>query len=152
MSKVKIEAFKVIGISVRTTNENNQSAVDIPNLWKKFMEEGFLEKILNKIDNAIYCLYTEYEKDHTLPYTTILGCKVTSTENVPEGMVSKNIEGTTYEKFTVTGSLQDNIVYNEWLKIWNSELSRQFSTDFEVYGPKAQNPANAEVDILIAVK
>ncbi|GGG88045.1 DNA-binding protein [Parapedobacter pyrenivorans] len=152
MNKVKIEPFKVIGISVRTTNENNQAAADIPNLWGKFLEEGVLEKIPYKVDNTVYCLYTDYEKDHTLPYTTILGCKVTSLENIPTGMVGKDIEGIAYEKFTVRGNLQHNIVFNEWIKIWNADLPRLFSTDFEIYGVKAQNPSDAEVDILIAVK
>lgn len=32
MDKVKIQPFKVIGISVRTTNENNQAAKDIGDL------------------------------------------------------------------------------------------------------------------------
>lgn len=71
-----IQKFHVIGISIRTTNENNQAAQDIPELWNKFMTESVIEKIPNKVENAVYCIYTEYEKDHTKPYTTILGCRV----------------------------------------------------------------------------
>lgn len=33
MEKLTIESFKVIGISVRTTNKNNQVAKDIGDLW-----------------------------------------------------------------------------------------------------------------------
>lgn len=43
-------------------------------------------------------------------------------------------------------------VYNEWVKIWNSELERTFTADFEVYDERSQNPENAEVDIFVAVK
>jgi predicted transcriptional regulator YdeE len=32
------------------------------------------------------------------------------------------------------------------------DLGRTFTADFEIYGEKAQDPSDAEVDILIAVK
>ena len=98
MSNQKIQQFSVIGISVRTTNENGQASQDIPALWNKFMTEGIPEQIPNKIENSIYCIYTDYEKDHTKPYTTILGCKVENLQNIPIGMVSKTFGEATYAK------------------------------------------------------
>ena len=152
MGTQKIQKFNVIGIAVRTTNENEQASIDIPALWGKFMGEGIAEKIPNRIDHSIYCIYTDYEKDHTKPYTTILGCKVENLDIIPDGMVGKTFETADYEKYTVKGNLSQGLVYNAWLKIWNEELPRIFTADFEVYGEKAQNPENAEVDIFIAVK
>lgn len=152
MNNVKIEPFKVIGIAVRTTNENNQAAQDIPVLWEKLMKENIVENIPNKIDNAIYSIYTDYEKDHTKPYTTLLGCKVENLGIIPEGMIGKSFEGGNYVKFTPKGNLAEDLVINEWIKIWNMDLERIFTADFEIYGEKAQNPSDAEVDILIAVK
>jgi predicted transcriptional regulator YdeE len=146
-----IQKFSIIGISVRTTNENGQSGEDIPALWNRFMTEGIAAKIPNKIDNALYCVYTEYEKDHTKPYTTLLGCLVSSLDVIPEEMTGKTIEKATYEKFTAKGNLHENIVYKEWMEIWNSDLDRSFTSDFEIYGKKAQNPETAEVDIFIAI-
>lgn len=152
MNTQKIEAFTIIGISVRTTNENQQAAKDIPALWEKFMSESSIEKIPNKISNDIYCIYTEYESDHTKPYTTILGCKVENSTEIPAGMVSKKIATTDYQKFTAKGNLQEGTVYNKWLEIWNEDLNRKFTSDFEIYGEKTMNPTNAEVDIFIAVE
>ncbi|OPB89382.1 GyrI-like domain-containing protein [Elizabethkingia occulta] len=148
----KLDTFYVIGIAVRTTNENQQAAQDIPVLWHKFMTEGIMDQIPNKIDHAIYCIYTDYEKDYTKPYTTILGCKVDNLDNIPEGMVGKIIKSSDYSKQTIKGNLAEGIVYNEWLKIWNMDLDRSYRADFEIYDEKAQNPENAEVDIFIAVK
>lgn len=54
MDKVKIEPFKIIGISVRTTNENGQAAKEIADLWGKFMNEKVLDAIPNKTDNTVY--------------------------------------------------------------------------------------------------
>lgn len=152
MNNMKIEPFKVIGIEVRTTNENNQAAQDIPVLWEKLMKENIVENIPNKIDNTIYSIYTDYEKDHTKPYTTLLGCKVENLDIIPEGMIGKSFEGGNYVKFTPKGNLAEDLVINEWIKIWNMDLERIFTADFEMYGEKAQNPSDAEVDILIAVK
>jgi predicted transcriptional regulator YdeE len=152
MDNQKINAFSIIGIAVRTTNENGQSGKDIPALWDKFMAEGFIEKIPGKIDNTLYCIYTDYESDFTKPYTAILGCKVANADNIPKGMVGKIFDGGNYTKYTAKGNLMQGVVFNEWTKIWNSNIERAYTADFEVYGEKAQNPANAEVDIFIAIK
>lgn len=152
MSNLTIKKFSVIGISVRTTNENGQATQDIPALWNNFMTNGIADKIPNKIDNSIYCIYTEYEKDHTKPYTTILGCKVSDLQTIPDGMVGKTFDEANYTKIVAKGNILQGMVFNEWTKIWNSNLDRTFTADFEVYSEKAQNPANAEVDIFIAIK
>lgn len=152
MSDQIIQKFQVIGISVRTTNENGQAMQDIPALWKKFMSEGIAAQIPNKIDNSIYCLYTDYEKDYTKPYTTILGCKVSSSETIPGGMISKTFEEATYAKHIAKGNILQGIVINEWKKIWNSDLDRTYTADFEVYGERTQDPEHAEVDIFVAIR
>jgi len=147
-----IQKFNLIGISVRTTNENGQSGKDIPALWSQFMSEEIQSKIPNKVSEDIFCIYTDYEKDHTKPYTTILGCKVENLDVVPENMIDKTIESAHYEEFIAKGNLSEGIVFNKWLEIWNSDLDRSFTADFEVYGEKTQNPENAEVAIYIALQ
>ncbi|MCD4747573.1 MAG: GyrI-like domain-containing protein [Bacteroidales bacterium] len=151
MNTIKIEPFKVIGISVRTTNENGQSAIDIGELWNKFMSEGIVEKIPNKIDNTIFSIYTDYESDYTKPYTTLLGCKVENLNKIPKGMTGKEFKGGSYRKFTAKGDLVKGAVFGEWSKIWEMDLNRKYSADFEIYGEKAQNPTDAEVDIFVAI-
>jgi len=147
-----IQKFNVIGISVRTTNENGQSGKDIPALWSQFMTEEIQSKIPNKVSEDLFCIYTDYEKDHTKPYTTILGCKVESLDVVPENMIGKTIESANYKELIAKGNLSEGIVFNKWLEIWNSDLDRIFTADFEVYGEKTQNPEKAEVAIYIALQ
>ena len=149
---MQIETFSIIGIGIRTTNENGQSSQDIPALWNQFMSTGILAQIPNKIDDSIYCIYTDYEKDHTKPYTTILGCKVAHLDDIPAPLVGKVISAATYAKHTVKGNLMEGIVFNEWVKIWNTPLPRTFIADFEIYGQKAQDPNNAEVDIFVGIQ
>ena len=151
MKTTKLNTIKVIGISVRTTNQNGQAAQDIPALWQKFMGEGTLEKIPNKVNGTVYSIYTDYESDHTKPYTTILGCEVSNINTIPEGMVATTIESGNYATSTAKGNLEHGVVYEAWTTIWNTELNRKYTTDFEIYSEKAQDMANAEVDIFVAV-
>ena len=150
MQQVKIEPFKLIGIDVRTTNANNQAAEDIGALWQRFMSENTLAKIPNKVDTTIYAIYTDYEGDHNQPYTTLIGCSVESLDEIPDGMVGKVVDGGAYVKSSAKGDVT-KIVAEEWMKIWGTTLNRAYTADFEVYGEKAQNPLDAEVDFLIAV-
>lgn len=152
MQNVKIEPFKFIGIWVRTTNENNQAAKEIAELWQRFMSENVLAKIPNKVDNTVYSLYTDYESNHTQPYTAILGCKVKNLNEIPEGMVGKSFDGGNYVKTTAKGDLMNGLIVNHWSKIFEMELNRTFTADFEVFGEKAQNPSYAEVDFYVAVR
>ena len=152
MKKVTIEPFKVIGIAVRTSNVNGQSGQDIGALWGKFMSEGIVDKIPNKLNTNVFSIYTNYEGDHMMPYDTILGCKVDSLDTIPEGMVGQAFEGGSYGQFVSKGDLTKGVVFGTWSEIWKMDLERVYTADFEIYGEKAQNPADAEVDVLIALK
>ncbi|MTI31998.1 GyrI-like domain-containing protein [Xanthovirga aplysinae] len=152
MEHVKIEPFKIIGISVRTSNQNEQAEKDIGKLWEKFMTEEIINKIPNKTDKTIYSIYTDYEGDYTQPYSTLIGCKVENLDMIPKGMIGKAFDGGNYVKFSPKGDLTKGLIINEWSKIWKLDIDRVYSADFEVYGEKAQNPVNAEVDIFVATK
>ncbi len=152
MKQQTIEAFQVIGISITTTNKDGQSAKDISALWARFMGEGIADKIPNKIDESILSIYTNYQGDHTKPYDTILACRVSSLDTIPEGMVGHSFDGGTYGKFIAKGDLSKGIIYGTWTEIWEQNLDRVYTADFEIYGEKAKNPADAEVEVLVAIK
>jgi len=151
MQNTKLAPFQVIGISVRTTNENGQAASDIGSLWGKFMTENISLKIPNKISDDIFAIYTNYISDHTKPYDTILGCKVSSLDMIPKGMVGLSFDGGTYNKFISKGDVTKGAIYQTWVTIWNSDLDRLYTADFEVYGEKAKDPTDAEIAIFVAV-
>jgi len=151
MEVVYKKGFKIIGIAARTTNENGQSMTDIPKLWEKFKLENSIEKIPNKLENTVFSVYTNFEKDHTKPYDTIIGCKVDSLKEIPNGMVGQEFKDGKFVKYISKGNLNDGIIYNTWLQIWEANLNRNFSYDYEVFGDKAMDPTNAEVEIFVAV-
>lgn len=152
MQSVNIEPFQLIGIAVRTSNANGQAASEIAGLWQTFLVEQVLQKIPNRVDDTVYSLYTEYEGDHNHPYTAMLGCKVTDLSDIPEGMQGKSFTGGKYVQLSARGDLMQGLVVKQWMDIWEMDLDRAYTADFEVFGEKAQNPKDAEVDFLIAIK
>lgn len=151
MDTISCEQFYVAGIAVTTTNENGQSAIDIPRLWEKFFSENIIDNIPNRVNDAIYCIYTDYELDYTRPYTTILGCRVDNVDDMPDGLRGKIIPAGKYLPFTAEGKMEDGIVFEEWKKIWGTDLPRAYTADFEIYGDESRNPEHAKVGIFIAL-
>ena len=142
---------KIIGIQLRTTNENFQCMQDIPQLWQKFFAENIQAKIPNKINDNLLAVYNEYESDYTKPYSYLIGCEVSSLDNLPEGMIAIDIPAAQYAVFTAKGKLPDAIGAT-WHEIWNTDLNRTYLTDFEIYNEKSANPENGEVEIFISIK
>ena len=147
----KENEIHIVGLKIRTTNQELRAAKDIPALWNRFIREGISTQIINKQDTDIYCIYTEYEGDHNLPYTTLLGHRVPDLNNIPEGLVGMTFQKETYELFIAKGDLQKGVIVNKWMEIWNSNLNRTYQADFEIYGSKALDPKKAEVDIYVGV-
>lgn len=152
MDKVTLPAFKIIGISVRTTNENEQAMKDIPAQWAKFMGEGIAEKIPNRVDHENIAMYTNYAGDYSQPYDMILGCRVSSLDDVPAGMVGKEVPATEYAKFEAKGDLTGPGVAEVWYSIWEAPIGRAYIADFEVYGERAMNPKDGIADIYVSIK
>lgn len=151
MEKETIEPFAIIGIAVRACNMDGTAATAIPALWERFRTEDLAAKIPGIQSHDVYSVYTEYEGDYTHPYTTVIGYRVDHLEQVPEGLKGILIPGGTYVKKTVTGNLLEGVVFNAWLDIWNSDLPRAYTADYEVYGVDSANPENATVPIYLAI-
>ena len=149
---IQLDSFKIIGISVRTTNKDGQSQNDIGKLWNDFFQENIALTIPNKETEDIYCIYTDYENDYTGKYTTILGCRVSSTKSIPNNLVAKEVERSTYNLYTSTGKLPE-CVGKTWMRIWQiPDNNRAYKTDFDVYGIEAQNTDNATVLTYLSTK
>jgi len=115
------------------------------------MKEGTLAAIPNRADGNILALYTDYESDEHGVYAFVLGARVTSTREVPPGMVAKRLPAADYAVLTSrTGPVWD-VVPELWRQIWTDVKGRTFQADFEVYGEHAADPSNARVEIHVGV-
>src|SRR5579872_1077927 len=98
---VQQDGFTVVGIAVRTSNaEQMTPARPIGKQWERFMGGGLLATIPNKADGKIVALYSEYASDKDGEYTYLLGARVTKVEDLPAGMVAKNVLAGRYAVFT----------------------------------------------------
>ncbi|HEY4289931.1 MAG TPA: GyrI-like domain-containing protein [Puia sp.] len=145
--------FKLIGLSIRTTNKDNKAVHDVGNLWERFFSEKVFEKIPNKQSKEILSIYTDYESDYTGEYTAIIGVAVATLDEVPEGLIRREFRAEMFQTFLAKGEMP-KAVASMWSEIWrrDKELNRKYTYDFEVYGEKSQQGANSEVEIFLAIK
>ncbi|RZK20386.1 MAG: AraC family transcriptional regulator [Pedobacter sp.] len=148
-----MENIKIIGISLETTNQNNQAATDLGKLWQQFFAEGISTKIPNKESEDVYAVYTDYESNYKGKYTTIIGQRVSTLDRIPDGLVGREIKNEKLLKYTARGEMPQAVV-KTWQEIWANDivLYRTYNADFEVYGEKSQQGENSEVEIYIGVR
>jgi hypothetical protein len=76
----------VIGIEDRTSNAREMTnAGVIRKQWGKFIAEGILARIPNKVDPAVYAVYAD-ASDRNGDYTFVIGARVSETSAIPAGM------------------------------------------------------------------
>ncbi len=139
----------VVGISIRTSNEENRFQHDAPPLWERFFLENLIQKIPHRIHQNLMAVYTDYESDYTKPFTYIIGCEVSAIQVIPDGMVGIEIPPSHYSLFTVTGEFPQSLV-RTWDAIWKSDVRRSYTTDFEMYPSEFPSRKNPEVTVYIA--
>jgi predicted transcriptional regulator YdeE len=138
-----------IGLELRTNNQ--ECSVTMPAHKERFFNENFYAKIPNKMNGDILALYTDYEGDYTKPYSWILGCEVSSLEDVPTGLVGKVISESRYAVFTTKDEFPEGLIA-AWQAVWKSNLSRAYTSDFELYRSDFNPQKNPEVKVYIALE
>lgn len=152
------EAFTVVGITARTNNAREASAdAVIGKQWTKYFSEGVAGKIPNRADQNFVAVYTDYASDVNGDYTFLIGARVTTAESLPEGLVAKTVPAGRYAVFTSARGQVKQVVVETWKRVWATpkrELGgdRAYKTDFEFYDQRAQNPADAVMEIHIGIK
>jgi predicted transcriptional regulator YdeE len=151
--EITLSKFTIVGMSVRTTNQNHQSQQDIATLWEAFFRNAAIHKIPNKISDDIYCVYTDYESDYTGEYTTLIGYKVSEASDIPAGLnlTVKEFPESKYYKYISEGELP-YAVGKTWAYIWQSNIDRRYLADFDVYGEEAKDPKNAKITTFLSIK
>ena len=148
---VELEEKIIAGIKVRTTNQDGKAIQDIGMTWQKLFESGIYEKVPNKVNTKTIGLYTEYEGDYTKSYTFIAGTEVSKEIENNEEIISKVIPKGKYAKFVITGDVKD-LVGQAWQEIWNMNLKRKYTCDFEEYQNNSEDMQKQEIHIYIALQ
>ncbi len=147
-----IDGFTVVGITVRTTNKDGKATDDINALWQRFFEDAVGDAIPNRVGNAIYAVYHDYEGDHDAPYSLTIGCKAEKLDGVlPQGLDAAFVERGDYMIFAARGE-QPKALIETWQSVWKSDLKRAYRTDVEIYGARFFEEGLHEILVCIGVK
>ncbi|MFO8036632.1 MAG: GyrI-like domain-containing protein [Anaerolineales bacterium] len=149
------KAFPVIGMGIQTTSEGGKNFQDIPLFWQKATEENLIERIPHKKHPRSYMgICMDFEPNGGFTY--LIASEVTHTEDIPEGMICREIPPATYAVFTAHGKMPDAIqettkyIYQDWLP--DSKYQHAGTPDFELYDKRSTvGGENAEVDIYIPI-
>ncbi|MBS0636305.1 MAG: effector binding domain-containing protein [Verrucomicrobia bacterium] len=149
---VEKPSLHIIGIECRTSNAPEAASRDIPKHWEKFYSENTMSQIPNRVSNEVLALYCDYEGDWTKPYSVVIGCKVSSLDAIPDGMVAKTIPEGSYAVFHAVGEHPAALIQT-WGKVWQQQdLGRTYTGDYELYGEQFFTSSPQEVAVFIAVK
>lgn len=141
---VELNEKKVVGVSAVTSNSAPDMSAVIGGLWTKLYQGGVSEKIKNRVNEYAIGLYSDYSGDN---YTITVGNEVSAVEN--DGLAVKIIPAGRYAKFSVHGNMVTDVV-KAWGEIWNMDLDRSFTADFEEY--LNSDFENADIDIYVSLK
>ncbi|MGZ3777204.1 MAG: GyrI-like domain-containing protein [Mucilaginibacter sp.] len=141
-------SFFVAGIAVRTTNQDDKANKDIGDLWTKFMSEDIQSKISDKYSDDLYCVYTDYETDHTGWYTAVIGCRVLNAGN--DGMFIALVPSGSYRLYKPEGKFPD-CVAETWRTIWLDGYNRKYIADYDLYKAGAKSFKETETEIYVGV-
>jgi predicted transcriptional regulator YdeE len=151
--------FSVVGIEVRTSNARESSPDGlIGKQWQRFLRENIAQKIPDKLDANIYAVYCDYSSDHNSEYSFLIGAKVPSGSTAPAGLVLKTVPAGDFAVITTNKGPVSKVVIAAWQRVWAMEQnhefprSRAYKADYEVYGQRATDPQNSQVDLYIGLK
>ncbi len=85
------------------------------------------------MDDAVYCVYCEYEGDYTQEFTVVVGCAVGDGVSVPEGMKKIEVAAGSFAVLQVTGKVPQG-VFEAWDEVWKAPFDRRYQADFDRYG------------------
>lgn len=146
---VELNEKTVVGLAVRTSNNDENMGQVIGGLWQQFFAEGVYQSIESKLNNCTIGLYSNYENGINGAYDVTVCCEVNKCQVLPIGSEVKRIPAGKYAKFVVNGHMQ-KAVAEFWTKLWSIELNRKYTYDFEEY-QSGGDMENCEIHIYIAI-
>lgn len=148
----------VAGRQVRTTNAAEiTGSGKIGPLWQSFFADNVAASIPNRIGDALYAVYSNYESDEDGAYDLLIGVPVSTIENLSADITFAAIATGEYAIVTTERGPIAQQVYGAWKEIWSlspEQLGgrRAFLADYEIYDHRAADPADAVVEIHVGIE
>lgn len=162
---LSLPMITLVGIETRTNNfkyETSPLTSKIGPCAQRYGQEQLFNHITNRTKpGSTYCVYTDYESDHTGDYTFFIGEEIdpaiAESYTPAEGLKKLVIPAQNYAKFTTESGQMPFVVLTAWQKIWQMSSEhlggkRSFKTDFQIHDERALNPMATIVDIYVGVE
>ncbi len=146
---VNLEEKTVVGVTAKTNNQSPDMGQVIGGLWDKFYQPEVYSQIPGKVSDKALGIYTDYEADEKADYSVVVAYETDGSKDIPADTVMRTIPAGRYAKFIVKGHMQ-RAVAEFWGKLWEMNLPRAFSYDFEEY--QNADMEQAEIHIYISLK
>ncbi len=140
---VRLEEKIIVGINAVTGNSDPNMGQIISELWEKLCG-GVDGTVQNRVNKYSIGLYSDYKDGQ---YQVTAGLEVSKNEN--KELTEKIIPAGPYAKFKVHGNMI-TAVEDAWNAIWQMDLDRSYTGDFEEY--LNTDMENGDIDIYIALK
>ncbi len=125
---VTLKEKKIVGIAARTGNKEPEMQAVIGGLWQQYYEGNVCQKNKNKVSDFAYGIYSDYKGD---TYQVTVGAEVTQVSDKEE-LDTLIIPQGKYAKFHIVGDMVKDVA-DAWAKIWQMDLNRIYTADFEEY-------------------
>lgn len=145
---VEQPAMKIVGIAT----QYDDGDLSLPKLWSAF--RPYRDSIPNRVGSDFFGIYECYEEDDdNTRFVYICSAQVENFDDVPDGLITRELDAQTYARFTHTGPiarLEDTLRY-----IWGSWLPKsdyQYANkpDFELL-PAGFNDADPNNKIYLNI-
>ncbi|TDF42242.1 AraC family transcriptional regulator [Alteromonadaceae bacterium M269] len=126
-------AIKLVGIA----NQYDNADLSLPRLWSGF--RPYRDKIKNRISDSAFGIYEAYEEEgEDVKFVYICSAAVENFDDIPEGMVSRELPEQLYAKFVHKGPISHldkslKYIWGSWLPKSNYQYVEK--PDFELYPP-----------------
>jgi predicted transcriptional regulator YdeE len=145
------KAFTIVGIDMRTTNQNAEAMHKIPSFWQRFYHDNVIKRVPSAIHpETVYAVYSDYDEQGY--YSMLIGVEADAHEPLPSGLVATTIPSSKYVMMTAKGPIPYTVPA-AWEYVWSHDFphTRAFRADFEVYDQRSKAVRDAEVDLYVSI-
>ncbi|WP_420588332.1 AraC family transcriptional regulator [Bacterioplanoides sp.] len=145
---VEQPAIKIVGIAT----QYDDGDLSLPKLWSAF--RPYRDSIPNRVGSDFFGIYECYEEDDdNTRFVYICSAQVENFDDVPDGLITRELDAQTYARFTHTGPiarLEDTLryIWGSWLP--KSDYQYADKPDFELL-PAGFNDADPNNKIYLNI-
>lgn len=143
-------AFNIVGISTQTTFRNNEVDGALTELWEVFNKEDISTVIPDIIDDKIYVIQSNFDKNKEGYFTLTIGYKTASLNNIYKGLTGVKVNASKYAVVEIDEQPIHNLT-SVWEKIVLSDLPTVNLNNVEVFHYNAKSKKVEKIDIWLSI-